>query len=72
MIEIDSGKPKDPAPFNYRHSGRNPNPEYEPQSYLPLSERSAGFVWFFSFLAQFKQLKKTESQRDHFAWMSRG
>jgi predicted ATP-dependent endonuclease of OLD family len=25
---------------------------------LPLSERSAGFVWFFSFLAQFKQLKK--------------
>ena len=26
---------------------------------LPLSERSAGFVWFFSFLAQFKQLKKT-------------
>ena len=26
---------------------------------LPLSERSAGFVWFFSFLAQFKQLRKT-------------
>ena len=26
---------------------------------MPLSERSAGFVWFFSFLAQFKQLKKT-------------
>src|SRR5688572_1971722 len=29
---------------------------------LPLSERSAGFVWFFSFLAQFKQLKKTENE----------
>src|SRR5699024_1411238 len=25
---------------------------------VPLSERSAGFVWFFSFLSQFKQLKK--------------
>ncbi|WP_342667041.1 ATP-dependent nuclease [Pseudoxanthomonas dokdonensis] len=25
---------------------------------VPLSERSAGFVWFFSFLAQFKQMRK--------------
>ncbi len=59
VIEIDSAKPKDPAPFN---SGivadiriRNINHK----ATLPLSERSAGFVWFFSFLAQFKQLKKT-------------
>lgn len=61
VIEIDSGKPNDPAPFN---SGivadiriRNTNHK----ATLPLSERSAGFVWFFSFLAQFKQLKKDES-----------
>jgi predicted ATP-dependent endonuclease of OLD family len=60
-IEIDMGKPNDPAPFN---SGtvadiriRNTNHK----ATLPLSERSAGFVWFFSFLAQFKQLKKTEN-----------
>lgn len=26
---------------------------------VPLSERSAGFIWFFSFLSQFKQLKKS-------------
>lgn len=59
VIEIDNGKPKDPPPFN---SGmvadiriRNTNHK----ATLPLSERSAGFVWFFSFLAQFKQLKKT-------------
>mgnify|MGYP002039314427 FL=1 len=25
---------------------------------MPLSERSAGFVWFFSFLSQFKQMRK--------------
>jgi predicted ATP-dependent endonuclease of OLD family len=25
---------------------------------VPLSERSAGFVWFFSFLSQFKQMRK--------------
>lgn len=59
VIDIDNAKPKDPAPFN---SGmvadiriRNTNHK----ATLPLSERSAGFVWFFSFLAQFKQLKKT-------------
>ncbi len=58
VIEIDAAKPKDPAPFN---SGtvadiriRNTNHK----ATLPLSERSAGFVWFFSFLAQFKQLRK--------------
>jgi predicted ATP-dependent endonuclease of OLD family len=60
VIDIDTGKPNDPAPFN---SGvvadiriRNTNHK----ATLPLSERSAGFVWFFSFLAQFKQLKKTD------------
>lgn len=61
VIDIDTGKPKDKAPFN---SGvvadiriRNTNHK----ATLPLSERSAGFVWFFSFLAQFKQLKKTDA-----------
>jgi predicted ATP-dependent endonuclease of OLD family len=61
-IEIDTGKASDPAPFN---SGvvadiriRNTNHK----ATLPLSERSAGFVWFFSFLAQFKQLKKTDGK----------
>ena len=59
VIEIDNAKPKDPAPF---HTGmvadiRIKNTNHK--ATLPLSERSAGFVWFFSFLAQFKQLKKT-------------
>ncbi|MGE8706331.1 MAG: AAA family ATPase [Achromobacter sp.] len=60
VIEIDSGKPSDPPPFNQGVVAdiriRNTNHK----ATLPLSERSAGFVWFFSFLAQFKQLKKTE------------
>jgi len=58
VIEIDQGKPKDPPPFNTGMVAdiriRNTNHK----ATLPLSERSAGFVWFFSFLAQFKQLKK--------------
>ena len=61
VIEIDSGKSSDPAPFNTGIVAdiriRNTNHK----ATLPLSERSAGFVWFFSFLAQFKQLKKTEN-----------
>lgn len=61
VIDIDTGKPKDTAPFNAGIVAdiriRNTNHK----ATLPLSERSAGFVWFFSFLAQFKQLKKTEN-----------
>jgi len=61
VIEIDSGKPNDPAPFDTGVVAdiriRNTNHK----ATLPLSERSAGFVWFFSFLAQFKQLKKAEN-----------
>ena len=64
VIEIDTGKPKDPPPFNTGMVAdiriRNTNHK----ATLPLSERSAGFVWFFSFLAQFKQLKKTPGNRN--------
>lgn len=58
-IELGEGKPQDEPPFN---SGTIAKIRIENQHHrasVPLSERSAGFVWFFSFLAQFKQLKKT-------------
>lgn len=57
-IELNEGRPQDPPPFN---SGRVAKIRIENQHHrasVPLSERSAGFVWFFSFLSQFKQLKK--------------
>jgi predicted ATP-dependent endonuclease of OLD family len=59
VIEIDTGKPKDPAPFNSGMVADIRIKNTNHKATLPLSERSAGFVWFFSFLAQFKQLKKT-------------
>lgn len=63
-IVIDSGRPNDPPPFNAGTVAdiriRNTNHK----ATLPLSERSAGFVWFFSFLAQFKQLKKTSGNQN--------
>lgn len=59
VIDIDSGKSKDPAPFNTGTVAEIRIKNNNHKATLPLSERSAGFVWFFSFLAQFKQLKKT-------------
>ncbi len=59
VIEIDNAKPKDPAPFNTGMVADIRIKNTNHRATLPLSERSAGFVWFFSFLAQFKQLKKT-------------
>lgn len=58
-IEINEGRPEDKPPFN---KGRVAKIRIENKHHrvtVPLSERSAGFVWFFSFLSQFKQLKKT-------------
>lgn len=59
VIDIDSGKAKDPAPFNTGTVAEIRIKNNNHKATLPLSERSAGFVWFFSFLAQFKQLKRT-------------
>lgn len=59
VIEIDNAKPKDPEPFNTGMVADIRIKNTNHKATLPLSERSAGFVWFFSFLAQFKQLKRT-------------
>lgn len=59
VIEIDNAKPKDPPPFNTGMVADIRIKNTNHKATLPLSERSAGFVWFFSFLAQFKQLKQT-------------
>lgn len=57
-IMLNEGRAEDPPPFN---SGRVAKIRIENHNHrvsVPLSERSAGFVWFFSFLSQFKQLKR--------------
>ena len=59
VIEIDNAKPNDQPPFNTGMVADIRIKNTNHKATLPLSERSAGFVWFFSFLAQFKQLKKT-------------
>lgn len=57
-IAVAQGRPEDSAPFNsgtvFKLRIYNANHKVS----VPLSERSAGFVWFFSFLAQFKRLHR--------------
>jgi hypothetical protein len=58
QIDISPGKPDDPAPFNTGTvvSARVYNGYHKAS--VPFSERSAGFVWFFSFLVQFATIKE--------------
>lgn len=58
-IELGEGRAQDPAPFNAGTVAKIRIENRNHRASVPLSERSAGFVWFFSFLAQFKQLRKT-------------
>lgn len=58
-IQLGEGKAEDPPPFNSGTIAKIRIENINHRASVPLSERSAGFVWFFSFLSQFKQLKKT-------------
>ncbi len=55
---IDAGRAGDPPPFNTGTimRARIYNPLHDMT--VPFSDRSAGFVWFFSFLVLFSQVKK--------------
>ncbi|MBB4005468.1 AAA family ATPase [Aurantimonas endophytica] len=58
-VVLSEGKPGDPAPFN---SGPVARARVENSLHgvtVPFSERSAGFIWFFSFLVKFAQIKKS-------------
>ena len=57
-IELGEGKQDDPPPFNAGTIAKIRIENQHHRASVPLSERSAGFVWFF-FFRQFKQLKKT-------------
>lgn len=57
-IDIAEGRPDDKPPFNVGTVVKVRIHNSNHRVSVPLSERSAGFIWFFSFLAQFKQLQK--------------
>lgn len=60
-VRIEQARAGDPAPLN---SGTIARARIENSLHrvdTPFSERSAGFVWFFSFLVKFAQVKKDVS-----------
>ncbi|MFG3596543.1 ATP-dependent endonuclease [Bradyrhizobium sp. RDI18] len=58
-VVFSEGKPGDPAPFNGGPVARARVENGLHGVTVPFSERSAGFIWFFSFLVKFAQIKKS-------------
>ena len=57
-FDVGSGKAGDPPPFDSGSVMRARVKNTVHRASVPFSERSAGFIWFFSFLVHFSQVKK--------------
>ena len=57
-VRIDQARIGDPVQFNHGTIARARIKNNLHQVDTPFSERSAGFVWFFSFLVKFAQVKR--------------
>ena len=57
-IELSEGRSDDPAPFNAGAVARARVFNRLHRASVAFSERSAGFVWFFSFLVQFAMMRR--------------
>ena len=59
-LKIGPGKLGDPEPFNSGTIVQARIRNHIHRVTVPFSERSAGFVWFFSFLIKFSQIRQKE------------
>lgn len=59
QFRLDAAQPRDPAPFNCGRILRTRILNLHHDVSVGFDERSTGFVWFFSFLVLFSQVKKT-------------
>jgi predicted ATPase len=59
QFRLDAGQPNDPPPFNSGWIMRTRIYNAHHEVTVSFDERSTGFVWFFSFLVLFSQVKKT-------------
>lgn len=57
-VELNEGRPQDTPPFNSGAVARSRVYNQLHRASVPFSERSAGFVWFFSFLVQFAMMRR--------------
>lgn len=60
-VRVEQARPGDPAPFNAGTIARARIDNALHRVNTPFSERSAGFVWFFSFLVKFARVKEEGS-----------
>lgn len=58
-VRVTKAEPNDPAPFNSGIIARARVKNTLHKVTVPFSERSAGFIWFFSFLVKFAQVRKS-------------
>lgn len=56
-VRVEQARPGDPAPFNSGTIARARIDNSLHRVDTPFSERSAGFVWFFSFLVKFARVR---------------
>ena len=61
VVRVEQARPGDPAPLNIGTIARARIDNQLHRVDTPFSERSAGFVWFFSFLIKFAQVKDEDS-----------
>ena len=61
VVRVEQARPDDPAPLNQGTIARARIDNNLHRVDTPFSERSAGFVWFFSFLVKFAQVKEDTS-----------
>jgi predicted ATP-dependent endonuclease of OLD family len=59
-VRVTKAESGDPAPFNQGVIARARVKNNLHKLTLPFSERSAGFIWFFSFLVKFAQVNKED------------
>jgi len=57
-VKLSEGRPEDPRPFNKGPIARARVFNRLHRASVSFSERSAGFVWFFSFLVQFAMMRR--------------
>ena len=58
LVAVTKAEPNDAAPFNQGVIARARVRNNLHKMSVPFSERSAGFIWFFSFLVKFAQVQK--------------
>ena len=62
QMRLDSARPEDSAPYNTGYIFRTRIENKRHRADTGFDERSSGFVWFFSFLVWFNEIRKTYNE----------